>query len=656
MTVSLLNISSARHPICPDVSDFRQLTIDPADLFQENLTQHTAREAHFAGRHRTVALVRLAVFLAAAAGIWALLSAGQTAAALGLGLGAYLVFIGLVRWHDAVGYRREHHRLLAQLNQDELARLAGKLAGFDPGRRYLDAQHPYAADLDVFGDHSLFQLLNRSTSRLGQDWLAGWLLAPAAPETVLERQQAAAELAPEVQWQQEWQARARHYPRQETDPRQFAGWLREPDFFVGRGWVLPLLGLVPLLSLAGVGLMLGGYGAQWLLLLLPAVALNGAFGQVRARYYEHATTMRDALRAAHDQLEHFEGGTWQSPALQRLHRTLHDTGNTAAARLLKRLAGIAGWFSARQNPAVAGALNTLLLWDLWGIWQLERWKRRISGGLEPLLEAAAELDALVSLGAFRAANPTFAAPDLSAPALTVEATGLAHPLLFGGEGVRNGFGMAGLGQTVIVTGSNMAGKSTFLRTVGLNLVLAQAGAVVAAGTFRCGPAQVFTAMRSHDNLAESTSSFYAELKRLRLLLDMTEVKQTDPQSVSSATAPATASASGLSAQNEVQSTIPVFYLLDEILKGTNSADRHRGARALVFQLRERAASGLISTHDLELAALETDLPAHVRNVSFNSYLNPDGTLRFDYHLTPGVCRSFNASQLMRLMGIAVGED
>ncbi|MBT2556243.1 DNA mismatch repair protein MutS [Hymenobacter sp. ISL-91] len=671
MRVSLSPPPPSKHPA--NVSDYRPLPANPTTLFQENLTRHTAQETHFAGRHRAVALVRLAVFGAALAGLWMLLSAGQTAAALGLGFGAYLVFIGLVRWHDAVGYRREHHRLLARLNQDELARLAGELAGFDPGRRYLDAQHPYAADLDVFGDHSLFQLLNRSTSRLGQDWLAGWLLTPAPPETVRERQQAAAELAPEVGWQQEWQARARHYPRQETDPRQFAGWLREPDFFVGRGWVLPLLGLVPLLSLAGVGLMLGGYGMQWLLLLLPAVVLNGAFGQVRARYYAHATTMRDALRAAHDQLAHFEAGTWQSPALQRLHRTLHDTGNTAAARLLKRLSNIAGWFSARQNPAVAGGLNTLLLWDLWGIWQLERWKRRISGGLEPLLEAAAELDALVSLAAFRAANPAFATPDLSAPALTVEATALGHPLLFGGEGVRNDFSTAGTGQTVIVTGSNMAGKSTFLRTVGLNLVLAQAGAVVAAGAFRCGPAQVFTAMRSHDNLAESTSSFYAELKRLRLLLDMTEGQElktkreevrTDNGVVSVAAdtgeptaVTATASANDLPTANAQRSTeLPVFYLLDEILKGTNSADRHRGARALVFQLRERAASGLISTHDLELAALETDLPAHVRNVSFNSYLNPNGTLRFDYHLTPGMCRSFNASQLMRLMGIEVGED
>ncbi|AHJ99119.1 MutS-related protein [Hymenobacter swuensis] len=616
----------------PVSAEFRKLTVAPAELFRENLTHHTERETYFAGRHRLVALVRLLVFGGAVVGAWVLFSAGATLAGFGVILAAYLAFLGLVQWHRKVGYQREHHRLLAQLNRDELARLEGKLSGFDPGLRYLDAQHPYAADLDVFGTHSVFQLLNRSTSRLGQDWLAGWLLAPAAPAAVRERQQAAAELALDVVWQQEWQARARHYPRQERDPREFAGWLRTPDFFASRAWLLPLLVVLPVLAVGAVLAAFNGYSNLWLVLLALPAALNARFAAIRADYYQQATTMRDALRAAHDQLALFEAGEWQSPALRRLHRVLHDTGGTAAARLLKQLAAVAGWFSARQNPAVAGVLNTLLLWDLWGIWQLERWKRRLQGGLEPLLEAAAELDALVSLAAFRAANPTFAEPDVTAPALTLEATQLGHPLLFGGEGVRNDFQTAGAGQTVVVTGSNMAGKSTFLRTVGLNLVLAQAGAVVPAAALRCGPAQVFTAMRTNDNLAESTSSFYAELKRLRLLLDLTESNPEKPAATSQ---------------------YPVFYLLDEILKGTNSEDRHRGARALVYQLRQRPASGLISTHDLELAALETDLPENVRNVSFNSYLNPDGTLRFDYQLTPGMCRSFNASQLMRLMGIVV---
>ncbi|GAB3234388.1 MutS family DNA mismatch repair protein [Hymenobacter seoulensis] len=612
----------------PTSPEFRLFSVAPAELFQDAIARHTERENYFASRHRLVSLVRVALFLAAGVGAWLLFSNGNVGAGVAVVVGAYLAFIGLVRWHTQVGYEREHHRLLKQLNHDELARLQGQLRGFDPGRRYLDAQHPYAADLDVFGDHSLFQLLNRSTSRLGQDWLAGWLLAPATPATVRERQEATAELAPDIAWQQEWQARARHYPRQESDPREFAAWLREPDFFASRAWLLPLLVLLPVLAVGAVVAVLNGYGTLPLLALLLTTALNARFATIRLQYYEHVTIMRDALRAAQDQLALFEAGNWQSPALRRLHRVMHDTGGTAAAKLLGRLSAVAGWFSARQNPAVAGVLNALLLWDLWGMWQLERWKRRLHHGLEPLLEAAAELDALVSLAAFRAANPSFAEPAVMAAALTVTAEQMGHPLLFAETGVRNDFHMAGSGQTVVVTGSNMAGKSTFLRTVGLNLVLAQAGAVVPAATFECGPAQVYTAMRTNDNLAESTSSFYAELKRLRLLLDLT--------------------APGSEAKG-----LPVFYLLDEILKGTNSEDRHRGARALVHQLHQRPASGLISTHDLELAALEEELPEHVRNVSFNSFLNPDGTLHFDYQLTPGVCRSFNASQLMRLMGIVL---
>ncbi|QJX46083.1 DNA mismatch repair protein MutS [Hymenobacter taeanensis] len=604
----------------------RTLSVSPAELFQENLAHYTEREAYFAGRHRLVALVRLLVFGGAAVGAWLLFSNGQVMAGFGLLFAAYLVFLGLVRWHTTVGYQREHHRLLAQLNRDEQLRLGGKLTSFDPGLRYLDTQHPYAADLDVFGSHSLFQLLNRSTSRLGQDWLAGWLLAPSPAAAVRERQQATAELAPDVAWQQEWQARAWHYARQESDPRQFAAWLQLPDFFAGKSWLLPLLVVLPLLTVGGLVALLNDYG-PWYLFggLLLTTFLNSRFKEQRAAYYQQATAMRDALRAAHDQLALFEQRDWQDAGLRRLHRTLQVAEGVTASQLLGWLARIAGWFSLRQNPAVAGTVNGLLLWDLWGMWQLERWKRRLGGKLEPLLEAAAELDALVSLAAFRAANPTYAEPGLSPEALEVSAEALGHPLIFDHQRITNDFRLSGLGQTAVITGSNMAGKSTFLRTVGLNMVLAQAGAVVAAHSFRCSPAQVYTAMRTNDNLAENTSSFYAELKRLRLLLDLAEAPEA--------------------------AQLPVFYLLDEILKGTNSQDRHRGARALVHQLHKRPASGLISTHDLELAALEQELPGTVSNFSFNSFLEPDGTLRFDYHLTPGVCRAFNASQLMRLMGI-----
>ena len=612
----------------------RPLTVAPSEVFTENLATHVAREKYFAGRHQLGGWLRLLLFVGGAAGAWWLFSNEHIAPGIAFMLAIWVLFSILVRWHGGISYQREHHRLLARINQDELDRLTGKLTGFDPGLRYLDAQHPYAADLDVFGEHSLFQLLNRATTRLGHDWLASWLLHPAKPAEVQARQQATTELAPDVTWLQEWQARARHFPRQQADPREFSAWLARPDFFAGKPWLKPLLVVLPLLVGASIVAWLLDYGFYALVAVQLVIGLlNGRLAAVRNEYAEQATAMRDALRATQAQLALFEQDAdrnWQAPRLQQLLATLQAASHGAAAtQRLGQLSSVAGLFRGREHPLGALLLNSLLLWDLHAVWQLERWKRGLGSELTTVLEVQAELEALVSLAGWQFANPNYVVPELSAEQLEVTATELGHPLIFSATRITNDFHTVGLAQTVVITGSNMAGKSTFLRTLGLNMVLALAGGVVCARRFRVSPAQVFTAMRTQDNLAESTSSFYAELKRLRLLLDLSSEQ---------------------SAANSA--ALPVFYLLDEILKGTNSLDRHRGARALLRQLHQRRAAGLVSTHDLELAALEEEWPGQVRNFSFNSTF-ANGQIHFDYHLTPGPCRSFNASQLMQLMGIEV---
>lgn len=237
-------------------------------------------------------------------------------------------------------------------------------------------------------------------------------------------------------------------------------------------------------------------------------------------------------------------------------------------------------------------------------------------------EALGELEALNSLAGFSYAHPAYATPDIVEDQLTLDLTQAAHPLLPTERSVPNSLKLVGSGQTILITGSNMSGKSTFLRTVGANVVLALAGAVVSAERFVCSPVRVFTSMRTQDSLEESTSSFYAELKRLQTLIGLTQ---------SSA------------------DRLPILYFLDEILKGTNSADRHRGAEALIRQLHLTSASGFVSTHDLELGQL-TNADSFVRNYHFQSDLN-DGELVFDYTLRQGICKSFNASQLMQAIGI-----
>jgi hypothetical protein len=500
--------------------------VTPAEVFAENLTLHTAREQHYAGRHQLGGWLRVLLFVSGVAGAGWLFTHGFVLPGLAFVVAVWLAFMGLVRWHGRMGFQREHHRLLARLNHDEQERLAGRLTTFDSGVRYLDAQHPYAADLDVFGSHSLFQLLNRASTRLGHDHLAGWLLTPAAADEVRARQQAAAELAPAVGWTQEWQARARHFPRQQADPREFSTWLARPDFFADKAWLKPLLVLLPLLVL-GSGAAWGlGQGCYWLVgVQLVISVLNVRLAAARTEYAEQALAMHDALRATQVQVALFEDGDgdqrWQSARLRQLRETLRAASHGAAAtRRLGQLAAVAGLFRGREHPLGALLLNNLLLWDLHAMWQLERWKRDLGPELATVLEVQAELEALVSLAGWQFANPAYATPTLSTAPLEVAAEALDHPLIFAAQRITNDFQTVGYGQTAVVTGSNMAGKSTFLRTVGLNMVLALAGGVVCARQLRLSPAQVFTAMRTQDNLAESTSSFYAELKRLKLLLDL----------------------------------------------------------------------------------------------------------------------------------------
>ncbi|RTQ49292.1 DNA mismatch repair protein MutS [Hymenobacter gummosus] len=609
----------------PVANSIRPLAVSPAEVFTDNLTTYAAEERHFAGRHSAIAWLRLAVVLLVAGGSWWLFRHSLNLAGVGCLLGGYAVFMLIMRWHGRVGYELRQRQLLRRINQEELDRLAGKLAGFDAGQRYADPQHPYTADLDVFGPHSLFQLLSRTTSRLGQDQLAGWLQAPAAPAEVQARQQAVAELAPDVAWRQNWQARARHFPKQSDDPRPFLAWMHEPDFYQGRGWLLALLAVLPPLGIVGTVLWLDGESG-WLpaVPLLLMYGLNHRFRQQRDTVFERCMDMYDVLRAYRDQLRHLEARACTAPRLAALRAVLLAHGAPASA-YVGRLARIAQNFSLRWSTLAGFFANNLLMWDFFWMWRLERWKGQLGGRLEPWLEAVAETEALTSLAATQYANPGWAVPALVEEPLTYEAAELAHPLIFSPGRVANDFATTGPGRTGLVTGSNMSGKTTFLRTVGINGVLALAGGPVCAARLRIGPMLLFTAMRTQDNLAESTSSFYAELKRLRQLLDLTEAGQ------------------------------PVFFLLDEILKGTNSRDRHDGARGLIRQLHRRPASGLVSTHDLELGDLARELPGFVTNYSFNSDIVGD-EIRFDYRLTPGLCREFNASKLMELMGIELEKN
>ena len=592
--------------------------------FRQRATAYAEQEKQAAARSSTVSWLRVLVFVLGAAVAWYFFRADNNSAGAITILAFYILFVLVMRWHSRLDYRYKQLQLLHQLNLQEIERLHGRLHQFDGGAGFKDDHHPYTSDLDIFGNDSLFQLMNRSVTSIGKLRLAQWLRQATPAAEVQRRQEAVAELAQpaEQEWLQQALVKPMHYKHAESHSQEFFDWLRQQSFYRQHPLLRVLVFLLPVLTLAAIAAWFYGYSGYIPVAFLAVQYLLGLrFQQVRDAYYEQSIGMYEAIQSYTDQLRHIESHTFQSPLLEGLRQRLHK-GNDRTSVAIGKLATIIDYFSWRLSTLMSFFLNTILMWDFVWIYRLESWKAQHLDQVEEALDLLAEFEALASMAAFQYAHPHFAIPQLSAIPFEVDAEQLAHPLIFSVNRIANDFRMQGAGKTIVVTGSNMSGKTTFLRTVGINMVLALMGAPVCARKLTLAPVQVYTAMRTADNLAENTSSFYAELKRLRILLNMTE-------------------------QGE-----PVFYLLDEILKGTNSRDRHAGAMALIRQLHQRNASGLISTHDLELGAMEQELPGSVENYSFNSTIEGDKIL-FDYTLQRGICRSFNASKLMQLMGIAI---
>lgn len=596
-------------------------------FYSSRAAQFSEEEKKAASKSGLVSWLRVAVFILGVGVAYHFFNTDNATAGAFTILGFYALFILVLRWHSRLNFSYQQLRLMRQVNEQEVERLQGKLAAFDGGKDYVDDHHPYTSDLDIFGQNSLFQLLNRSVTSIGKYKLATWLRQAASPQEVQQRQGATAELASSqnLDWLQALLALPMHYKHDAESAAGFINWFSGKEFYRQYRWLKPLVIILPVLTLAAIAAWFYGMSG-WIAVafLLVQFILAYRFRVEREEYYEKSAGIYEAMRSYTRQLQHLEDKPFTAPKLQDLQSHLKSSDAKASASINK-LANIIDFFSWRLSTLMAFFLNTVLMWDFIWMYRLEQWKSQHLSRLEHSLSVLAEFEALASMAAFRHAHPQYCIPALSQEPFYFDAADLAHPLIFSVTPVANTFQMQGAGHTIVITGSNMSGKTTFLRTVGINMVLSLMGAPACAKSMTVAPSQVYTAMRTADNLAENTSSFYAELKRLRVLLELTEHDQ------------------------------PVFYLLDEILKGTNSRDRHLGAMSLIRQLHKRNASGLISTHDLELGAMEQELPGSVENYSFNSDIIGN-QINFDYQLTPGLCRSFNASKLMQLMGIEIDAE
>ena len=539
------------------------------------------------------------------------------------------------RLERAVNTRARLARAIA-FYERALARLDGRWVGMgsETGDRFLDDAHLYARDLDLFGEASLFELLSCARTQIGEATLAAWLKAPAEPAVVRARQEAVMELAPRTDLREDLAVLGED-ARTGVHAEALAAWGERParlDSPKVPAWAWPL-------SAAGALAALGLF--TWLaanlgLLQLGADMLAGVRVYVLAlfavcfgvRWRLHARTaaiLREMDEATHDLgllagvLGRLEAERFVTPHLARLRAEM-DVEGQPPSRRIARLNALMDLVDSRDHLLVR-LIGPLLLWDLHLVYAIERWRRTSGTAVRRWLVAVGEIEALSSLAGYHYEHPDDVFPDVCAGTSCFDGEELGHPLLSDAVAVRNDVRLSGELRVLVVSGSNMSGKSTLLRTVGVNAVLAQAGAPVRARRLRMARFEIGASIRIQDSLQAGVSRFYAEITRLGLIMRRA-------------------------------GEAPLLFLIDEFLHGTNSHDRRIGAEAIVRSLVERGAIGLVTTHDLALTHVADALGARGANVHFEDVLE-DGRMRFDYRMRPGVVEKSNALALMRSVGLDV---
>ncbi len=534
-----------------------------------------------------------------------------------------IIFIQLIYKDIANKASIKHLQFLININNNELAALEGKYYQFDDGAQFVPHDHFYANDMDIFGRSSLYQLLNRTTSEMGAEKLANWLLFPTSTQHIIERQMAVKELATKNEWTQNLQALGKESSIKKNTLQKIKHWLQEPNLFIQFKHWQWLRFLLPVIICTITLLYAFDIIAEntWYLCLLIFAAIAFQINKVAATLHNELSSMVDDLTTLAESIKAIEIATFASPLLQKLQADLQKQ-QIAASLKIKRLKKILDRLDLRYNIVIAIPLNIMLQWTLQQVLDLEKWKKENDDNVQSWFEILAEFEALNSFATLHFNNPAYCFPILKDTHFSIAATELGHPLIHQSKRVNNFINIETAGEIMLVTGSNMAGKSTYLRSIGINSILTMAGAPVCAKSFEISPIQLISSMRIADNLEESTSTFYAELKKLKTVIE------------------------------KINAGEKVFVLLDEILRGTNSLDRHTGSEALIKQLIKQKAAAILATHDVELAAMEKEYPNNILNYHFDAQVNGE-ELYFDYKLKDGVCTNMNASLLMKKIGLEI---
>jgi hypothetical protein len=534
------------------------------------------------------------------------------------------LFLVLVFQYNQFQKKKQYQEVSILCDENELKGLDYDFSAFDGAPEKINSGHFYSLDLDIFGNHSLFQLINRTCTNHGKQVLIEWFEKPLRKISAIEsRQKATKELSEKPDFIHHFQIVGLSHPGNDSDYEEIEDYVKNQGVKISRKcWKVFFL-LIPLVWVVLILLIAFAFvSPKWLVwTYIITLLISESQAKKVAVLQRKIGKKADILQSYSELIEAVENEKFQSERLQELQSVFLQNTSKASDRL-KKLTQLVSELEQRANQVIHLLLNPLLLWDIKKSIQLQEWKEKQGVNLLQWIEVLGEFDAYCSLGIFTFNHPDYTFPVFIDTYFKLEGKALGHPLMNRDRCVKNNITIEKHPFFLIITGANMAGKSTYLRTIGVNFVLSCIGAPVCAESLVLSPAKLITGLCTSDSLNNDESYFFAELKRMKLIID------------------------------ELHSGEKLFIILDEILKGTNSVDKQKGSLALVQQFIALQTCGIIATHDLLLGNLEKEFPENIKNYRFEADIK-NNELTFSYLLREGIAQNMNAGFLMKKMGITL---
>ncbi|HEY0298577.1 MAG TPA: hypothetical protein VGB84_05085 [Arachidicoccus sp.] len=594
----------------------------PAAYYRQQITTQTAALKIISKRINTLSLLRLICATALVVLIYFLFKPHNFYlwTALLIDIAAFVFFI---KASATLKEKKKFKEELVRINENEIKALSYHYSAFDAGNEFIDTNHPFSFDLDVFGDKSLFQMINRTSTSKGKEMLAKYFTElNINPQEIRNNQEAIAELKDKIEWRQYFQATGQLTPNTPSDIEQIQKWHEFNNKFTGNRFYAYLRIILPAATLAvwllyAFKLLAFGIPLCFSLLQLMITLMNTGYISQRQNVISKRLFI---LKKFHGLIRLAENETFTAKKLASLKNDMLQDGLPSSASFLK-LVKLVDALDNRLNIILAILLNAFLLWDINCMYRIEKSVEKFKPLFPGWIKLIGEFDVLSSLACFMYNHPKYCVPLISeAKDFNLETKAIGHPLINKAEVITNDFIHNSKLNLYLVTGANMSGKSTFLRTIGINIILASTGSCVSARTFAYTPARLCTSMRVNDSLLKHTSYFFAELNRLKMIV------------------------------NQLSHNQNTYILLDEILKGTNSKDQHTGSAKLIEHIIKLNGKGIIATHDTDLAQLSEKFPDKIRNIAFEIEMK-NNEMIFDYTYKDGVCQTMNATLLMEQMKI-----